>query len=309
MLASSNLCLWISSFLFDSLVTVLVGSEQHRFDIHKGLLCTKSGFFKTACDGNFKEADGTIRLPYQEVNTFKYFVYWLYTGNLSGFYYHDKISPSILELKIRVHEVLRGKGIKSWDGLKNYKEYPCITDFYLAKYRNLPFTGLIGLYVLADFLNVCGLKDMILTALVKVYHSPHNPRQKKGTEYFYLQHCRYSIIPFWDHDVERTQWCPDPAKGINLAWETFGKDNPLCKVLVKLFGDGCKTVAPFPQGDILNASFVTAAYERLLKRYNTSDNITAWENEGVMCRYHSHDAGCPLDASKIDDEIFPEIPV
>ena len=260
--------------MFDSLVTVLVGPKQHRFDIHKGLLCTKSKFFKATCSGNFKEAEGKIQLPSQEVDTFKYFVYWLYTGKISGFYYHDKNLPSIKELKTRIPEALKhGK----WDELANAKEHPCLIDFHLANYRDLPFNGLISLYVLADFLDVCGLKDVILTALVKVYFNPYDDIP-----------LRCSITPLWDHDVERTQWCPDPAKGINIAWETLGKDDPLCKVLLQLFSSSCNTVMPFPQGDILNASFVTAAYEWLFKYHRAYECIHAYRSSGTSCRHHEH---------------------
>lgn len=68
------------------MVVVLVGPGKQRFEIHKGLICSRSDFFKAALTGNFKEADGTIALPDHDPATFKYFVYWLYTGCLRGFY-------------------------------------------------------------------------------------------------------------------------------------------------------------------------------------------------------------------------------
>ncbi|KAK4697313.1 protein N-terminal amidase, partial [Lecanoromycetidae sp. Uapishka_2] len=67
-------------FLYDSLVTVLVGPDEQRFDVHKALLCKSSDFFNAALNGNFIEANGTVKLPEQNPGVFKYFVHWLYTG-------------------------------------------------------------------------------------------------------------------------------------------------------------------------------------------------------------------------------------
>lgn len=272
----------------------MVGPEQHRFDVHKGLLCTKSKFFKAACSENFKEAEGRILIPSQEAGTFKYFVYWLYTGKISGFYYHDKISPSIDELKSRIREALDGD---TWYEVANEKKHPCLIDFHLANYRDLPFNGLISLYVLADFLDVCGLKDVIIKALVKVYLNPYDDIS-----------LRCSIMPLWDHDVERTQWCPDPANGINLAWETFGKDDPLCKALLQIFSSSCNTVIPFPQGDILNASFVTAAYEWFFKHHRNYECIFAYGTSGMLCRYEEHLPTLPYCDPGTDEYGLPELP-
>lgn len=90
------------SFLYDSLVVVLVGPESQRFDLHKGLICARSDFFRAALNGHFKEAEGKIELPEQDPETFKYFVNWLYTDRLRGFYYSDTVQPTLGELEAAV---------------------------------------------------------------------------------------------------------------------------------------------------------------------------------------------------------------
>ena len=65
-----------SRFLYDSLVTVLVGSQETRFELHRGLLCASSDFFRAAITGTFKERDqNEIKLPKQDVKIFKFFVH------------------------------------------------------------------------------------------------------------------------------------------------------------------------------------------------------------------------------------------
>ena len=71
-----------SSFLLKSIVIVRVGPQGMRLDLHKEYICSKSDFSKAACSGNFKEADGVIKLPEQDPGIFKHFVHWLYSGRL-----------------------------------------------------------------------------------------------------------------------------------------------------------------------------------------------------------------------------------
>lgn len=80
------------------MVIVLVIPEKHRFDLHKGLIRSRSDFFKAAFMGNFKEADGTLTIPEQCPATFKYFVDWLYTGSLRGLHYPGSTRPTLGDL-------------------------------------------------------------------------------------------------------------------------------------------------------------------------------------------------------------------
>lgn len=290
------------SFRFGSTVIILVGPKEHRFEIHKDLLCQKSAFFKTACSGSFKEAEGVVRLPDQDADIFKYFVHWLYTEKLSGFYYHDKVRPTIQELEIEVKNVLEKNNVSSWFEMIGHQNIPCNAKLQLAKYRDLPFNSLIYLFVLADFLDIYQLKDVIITTLIKVYFTPYN-----GFSF------RVTVIPFWDHQVKRTRWCQDPAKGINLAWKTFNNEDYLCKVLLRLFNEGSETVAPFPKGDSLDISFVIAAYARISRRHEKGKGVTPWRNEWMICRYHEHaknedDIVCPHETPQLYDEDFQAQP-
>ncbi len=97
---SSQLIICVNRFLNNSLVTVYVGEEEHPFHIHKELVCRASDFFKAACCGDFKEADGLVRLPEQDPKVFKYFIHWLYTGNLNGYFYPEAIKPTIQDLRL-----------------------------------------------------------------------------------------------------------------------------------------------------------------------------------------------------------------
>ena len=83
---------------------MLVGPEKHRFDIHKTLLCKSSDFFEVAFNGSLNEKEGTTTLPEQDVSTFKYYVHWLYTRNLSGYFYPPTKTPTVKELKTTTQE-------------------------------------------------------------------------------------------------------------------------------------------------------------------------------------------------------------
>ena len=69
--------------LFETIVFVDVGPEQIRYAIHKGLLCSRSGYFKAALTGNFSEAtDQVVTLDDEDPDTFRTFNAWLYTDVL-----------------------------------------------------------------------------------------------------------------------------------------------------------------------------------------------------------------------------------
>ena len=69
--------------LFETVVFVDVGPEQKRYAIHKGLLCSRSGYFKAALTGNFQEAeDQVVTLDDEDPKIFRRFNAWLYTDVL-----------------------------------------------------------------------------------------------------------------------------------------------------------------------------------------------------------------------------------
>ena len=61
----------------------MVGPSQEVFEIHRGILCNLSAYFRAAIDGKFKEAqDGRIILPVNDPEIFERFQLWAYRGTL-----------------------------------------------------------------------------------------------------------------------------------------------------------------------------------------------------------------------------------
>lgn len=60
-----------------------MGTNRKRFDIHEGLICYQSAFFRRAFDGGFKEShEGALTLSDTSVETFEAFKDWMYLGQL-----------------------------------------------------------------------------------------------------------------------------------------------------------------------------------------------------------------------------------
>ena len=135
-----------SRFLYDSLVTIPVRSQEFRFDLHRGLFCASSDFFKAAISNDFKKRDqNEIKLPEQDVKIFRFFVYWLYTGRLRGFYYPKTVKPSLQELKQAVIAEIEAENL---DALQYVDpQNPNGEALYMANYRDAPFSHLDGLYI------------------------------------------------------------------------------------------------------------------------------------------------------------------
>lgn len=69
---------------FDNLITVLVGSEEHRFMLHQDAICGKSKFFTAACSKKWREGqERLVRLPEIRPSTFKIYCGWVYTGQIA----------------------------------------------------------------------------------------------------------------------------------------------------------------------------------------------------------------------------------
>ncbi|EXJ57336.1 hypothetical protein A1O7_07683 [Cladophialophora yegresii CBS 114405] len=62
------------------IVTVIVGPEEHRFGVHKDLICASSKFFNSAFNGGYKETtSGEIELHGLDAKLFGFFYRWLYS--------------------------------------------------------------------------------------------------------------------------------------------------------------------------------------------------------------------------------------
>ena len=68
---------------FDGNVLVRVGPEKSVFRFHQKLICDVAPYFEAAFTGNFKEeAEGCLDLPTEDVEMFKHFELWVYTGKI-----------------------------------------------------------------------------------------------------------------------------------------------------------------------------------------------------------------------------------
>ena len=66
-------------------VILLVDPIEVRFIVHKNIVCGVSEFFWAACSGSWsetQESSSCVRLPEQDADAFRIFLYWLYTSEL-----------------------------------------------------------------------------------------------------------------------------------------------------------------------------------------------------------------------------------
>lgn len=62
----------------------MVGGDRATFEVHKELICQHSRFFKTACHGDWKEAqDKTVKLPDDKPTIFRIYMGWLYRSEIA----------------------------------------------------------------------------------------------------------------------------------------------------------------------------------------------------------------------------------
>jgi len=271
--------------MYSSLVTILVGPEQASFAVHKELLCDRSEFFRAACNGNFKEAGGVVKLPEQDSATVKHFVHWLYTEKIRGYFYPRIIDPSIKKLKRRIlarmNIICLNERHLCHNQDKSHEAKEASTALDEADYRDLPFTALISLYILADSLLIRGLKDTIITLLIEVYGYHRLAGFQKGT-----------TLDFWKAPGERIPNMLSPAAGINLAWKKTPKNCHLRQVLIAIFcdnADGANTLE-----EPYDAEFLSEAVGMLAQRWIDDASTTNWGAKGAICKFHIHDVECSL---------------
>ncbi|KAM0704432.1 hypothetical protein Q7P35_008666 [Cladosporium inversicolor] len=71
------------SYGHETIITVLVGPDEHRFAVHKDVICATSKFFRAACSTRWlKIGERFIRLPDIQPSDFRVYVHWSYRGNL-----------------------------------------------------------------------------------------------------------------------------------------------------------------------------------------------------------------------------------
>ncbi|KAK4697336.1 hypothetical protein P7C71_g718, partial [Lecanoromycetidae sp. Uapishka_2] len=290
-------------FLYGNLVTVLVGPNEYRFDVYKETLCSSSAFFRAALCGNFIEKVGLIRLPEQDPSIFKYFIHWLYNGSLRGYFYPSTFSPSLDELRSELRTAIINEKARTQYDLP--LAHTPRQLYNKANYYDVPFSSLIGLYILADVLQVQGLKDPIINTLVENYDYPLSSTTDITSTYSSTNadNLEEGISFFWSLEALKIG-LESPCTGINMAWETLGQDSRLCKALVAIFCNNVTYVTDerFNDGK-LNADFLLNIAETYARRmWIEEEDGTCWDKEGVLCSFHEHERmkKCPLPALDFD---------
>ncbi|KAI4285630.1 MAG: hypothetical protein L6R38_000532, partial [Xanthoria sp. 2 TBL-2021] len=276
-------------FPFDDTVTVHVGPDNERFSIHKRLVC-QFPFFEAAFNGNFQEsAAGILKLPEHDPAIFRFFVYWLYTGKLDGHHYPSTAKPSLSDIrkecKLEQHEKHLPHLTAKSDKRLTSGQFQLYT---LIAYRDAPFDVMIGLYLLAEYLQVPVLRDEVVNVLVDVY-------AYCGEEFDGVS------TSFWRwRNYSRPHWAPDPVPAINAAWKS-SKDSKLCRLLVTLFCDNVILCAEEVQeNERLDAAFLSAAFTTAQERWLRGSTRTKWSQPDSLCPYHIHESNtCKVHNEKI----------
>ena len=254
----------------------MVGPDEYRFDVHKDLLCKASPFFKAAFDGNFAEAAGIMKLPEEDVMTFKHFIYWLYSRRLRRLYYPDSELPTIAQLERDKDKEASKLGVENlqWDNpVKKRLDY--------ANYRDVPLLSLVRLYILADTLQIAGLQDHVITIIDDIYYPPSKVRS-----------------PFWQQGDSRED-LENPVQSINIAWTMTSKDSKLRDILISIVCGHVRDLSREAFNDTFSPEFIHEAYSRCWDWHHESEKA---EGNYDVCCFHKHDAGCP------DDDDFPRWP-
>ncbi|KAL8848747.1 MAG: hypothetical protein Q9221_006218 [Calogaya cf. arnoldii] len=243
-------------FPFDDTITIYVGPDNERFSLHKRLVC-QFRFFEAAFKGSFQEsAAGTLKLPEHDPAIFRFFVYWLYTGKLDGHHYPSTAKPSLSDIRTECKFGPQANHLPHLTTKLDERLADGQFQLYaLITYRDAPFDVMIGLYLLAEYLQVPGLRDEIINVLVDVYAYSREKYDGVSTS-------------FWRwRNYSRPHWAPDPVPAINAAWKS-SKDSKLCRLLVTLFCDNVVLYAEdIQENERLDAAFLSAAFTMSQERW------------------------------------------
>ena len=210
----------------------------------------------------------------------------------------------------RINEIVFGRlGVSS---LRN----PAGRKFNIARYRDVPCSDLIALYILADALQVHNLKDPIVTRIIDVYgfsgsterdsnddkeegkeqegHEEGEEEEKGSQRGRSILENEDDVIDeittlFWS--LNRPPGLEDPIKGINMAWETLPSMSPLCQVLVRCFCDNVVNVKARTGEQDYYAGFLTAVVHSYALRWVRGDEAwqtTDWNKKGEIYKSHEH---------------------
>lgn len=260
-------------------MTLLIGPEECRIDVHKEVLCRASAFFDVALNGeHYLESKGIMRLPEQEVPTFKYFVNWLYTRRLRRYHYPSSAKPTTLySLEKDALEAAHERKLESvrdlaWDN-------PCRKSLDCANYQDTPLLSLVKIYILADALQVYGLQDHVCSTIADVYYSSSSAGSL--------------AVAFWRQGEDRPRGLENPVDSINLAWAMIPepKEDSLCIMLSNIAGTYIGDFSEAPFDATVSPEFLRDAYKALAReciylKFGANGRFD-------ICAFHAHDAGCP----------------
>lgn len=157
-----------------------------------------------------------ITLPDQDASAFQYFIHWLYTQRLVGYHNNGLSSATLTEIqfaRISADEVWEREDTA--ENLKNaHRARKGEGETLILCY---PLEQLVALYILAEELQVHGLKDSIIETIVGTYATNANVSSA-----------------YWTLD-----WGPTdeagPVAAVNLAYEKLQGTSIIKRVLVLLY--------------------------------------------------------------------------
>ena len=257
-----------------------MGDDRQQFDLHKELICSRSLFFEAACRNGFKEAaEGKVELPEQEAPTFQYFVHWLYSSRLGG--YHDTGFSAAAMKEYKESTALAESTHNRHGGVENQENAVMARRveekaIHTATVREYPFLQLVALYVLADSLQVRGLKDEIVTKLFEIYAMNKN--------------------------VSKLYW--DPVTAFNLAYEKLPDSSPLREFLVALHVYKMKAESKANRS-MYNHEFLCDALDEVLRNWKNGPKPPKWDDAFTVCAWHEHDVEkCSVVRAKEEGVLF-----
>lgn len=268
-------------FLHEKFIDIYVGQDNTKFQIHRHLLQANSCILQY-----FDTDDTACQLPSFNVDIFRYYVHWLYTKDLVG-YHNSGMSAGELEL----FPLVRSLAEAAWNGEDSGRRfntrYNARENEGKAFVRCFPLAQLIGLYILASQLQVRGLKDQIVTKIIRVYGKNIHARA------YYWGQCSKRIGA-----VDA-----DAISAMNLAYHN-PQGYSLRPLLVRLYVENViidhnSTIYKYHPG------FLGDVIVRLRRSSNPGWAVPPLR----ICEWHDHDDGpCSVQDGDDSDDGFNETP-
>ena len=227
----------------------LIGPDEKKFRIHRDLFLANSSFIETqTTTKNFDFANSTVRLPDYNVDTFQYFVHWLYNKTLASYHNHGLTEESLRQL-----EMTSSSAYWTWmrePSAENHHRAKIACEIEgKALVLSSPLSQLVGLYILAGQLQVSGLKDQIYTRITRIY----GETTKSRTYY-------------WKNPLGTM--AGDKVIAINLAYHNL-EDCSLKRLLVRMYVENVDKEQD-PTGNKYHPKFYVDVIDELRRRLNAS---------------------------------------